>query len=360
MSRLLLERPEKEQTLELLRLLVNQKLTRKMTQRILEKSIEWFKKELCQKLLSLAKEETSRMKDGEEHNTRKTLCLALIASATKNEDDIEALRRAISSEKYLGLNYFILLASITKDQRDIGVVLEKVVFSDDFTEEIDSFVRLTDITGDSKYIEMARKKLSESAGQTKNPKDWYWIAGAADNIAAFTQVEKDILFVRKSVSKMEKDDYYLKSGIMISLFGTTGDDADSNFARKLISKIPHLDLKKNYLAELAMFTRDPCDILAAREAVENNDGEALCYIAKATLSSRDINRAYRAVSGGTRLFMTGFGNEDLDGFDTLLSAAIEAKRFDVVESLISEASGYPKVRDCIRAYKKIFCNTFSD
>lgn len=350
----LLERPEEGQALELLRLFVRRRVSKKIMQMILENSLSWFKQEFCEKLLLVAKEETSKMKDGDEHNTCKVLCLALIASATRNENDIEVLRKAISSEEYPRLNCFILFASVTKKKEDFRAILREVAFSDNFSDEIKSLVWLARISEEPKtYIEKARKKLSGLAKNAKlGSEDYYWIAGAATDVASFTNEEKDILFVRDCVLKMEEDDYYLKSSILLNLFRATRDKTDSGFARELILRIDNLDFKKRHLAELAMFTKDSSDILAARH-IAGDDGESLCYIAKATLLSLDIDRAYKAVSGRERLLMTSIKEEDSSEFDVLLSAAIEAKRFDIVEKLIIEASGYHKVRHCIRAYNKL-------
>ena len=350
----LLERPEEGQTLELLKLFVKRRVTKKMAQRILENSPVWFKQELRSKLLLVAREETLSMKDGDEHNTCKILCLALIASATKSKDDIEAFKKAISSEEHPRLNCFILLASITKEPKDFGAIRGEAAYLDCFADEIKSFVWLAKITGDpGPYIEMARKKVLSLAKEAKTgSEDYYWIALAAIDIADFTKEEKDILFVRDCVLKMEKDDHFLKSSVMLGLFRTTRDKTDSGFARELISKIDHLDFKAKQSAKLAMLTKSSNDILLARQIIEN-DEESLCYIARATLNSSDIDRAYRVISGQTRLLMTSINEKDADRFDVLLSAAIEAKRFDVVEKLIIEASGYHRVRDCIRAYNKL-------
>ncbi len=351
----LLERPGEGQVLELLRLFVKKRVTKKMMQRILENSLLWFKQELYQKLLLLAMEETSKMEDGNEQNTCKTLCLALIASVTESETDIKALRKAISSEKYIGLNCFILLASITKKTEDFRAILGEVASSEGkFVDEIRSFVWLAKITETpTTYIVRAREKLASSVKESGlEPDDYYWIAVAATHVANFTKQGSDILFIRECVNKMAETEYYLRSTILLDLFKITEDKSDSSLARYLISKIPHSDLQRRQLAELAMLTKDPKDILAARQVVED-DGEALCYLAKATLSSSDINKAYKAVCGKERLLMTSIKEEDSGQYDVLLSAAIEAKRFDIVEKLIIDASGYHRVRHCIRAYNKL-------
>jgi len=348
------------QLTEVLKLITSKRFTKNMAKRILEDSPKLFRQEFCNELMSLARKEARSMEDNNEGHTFKILSLALIASTTNRKDDIEVANKAFFAEQEnCVLSCSILLASIIRSKQYIDLMMKKATLTllTNSNDKIKCFLCLTEITKDLRYLELVRRETRSFFIRDKEP-DYYWVAESGLCVAQFTKKEEDFLFVRKCISEMKEDDYFLKSSMALSLFRITRADTDIDLAMWLISRMTNSEDKNKRLAELALLTKDYADIQIARNSIQSK-GKLMSYIARATLKNSDINIAYRDVSytGTGRLIMTNIDDIDADEYDLLLSAASEKGRFDIIEKLIQEASGYHKVRDCVRAFKKLTTST---
>ncbi len=133
------------QLTEVLKLITSKRFTKNMAKGILEDSPKLFRQEFCNELMSLARKEARSMEDNNEGHTFKVLSLAFIASVTKEEEDIEVANKAfLAEQENCVLSCYILLASIIRRQRSIGLMIEKARSSDNASDKIKCFLCLAE------------------------------------------------------------------------------------------------------------------------------------------------------------------------------------------------------------------------